>query len=305
MEEPEPFEEPGACPSAEFAPHIGGGKLPGIAEEPLPHDAARCRNQGFASSLVEPQNDFRERRMDEKSFSDTAFAKSAHEQFGLQLTDYCPQIITTGEPPYRVIDVNDLWLDVCGFRRDDVMGDTLRIVQGEFTDRENRLRPMMDCVRKRERVETEFINYTGKGEPFVNCITIDPISAGPVDLFMATTVSVDKFSPHEPPTSFDSIPQGTRQVPVILMFPPKPGECVRYPAPVMAEMRTKGMPRSLSLANNHRRGRRAAFNMDAGQFAAVAEAAARAHETGQAQFIGPLAVGVEVEELPPDEVVGA
>lgn len=178
----------------------------------------------FAGCMLDPGADVDNDEHDEPMM----YAKSMQKQVGSELSRSWPQIVTEGEAPFRIVDVNELWLDVCGFRRKDVMGNTLRIVQGQFTDFEHKIRPMMSCVRRRESTSSMFINYTKSGEPFMNHVCIDPIHAANVKLCLATTISVDKFGVDAPPTSFDSRPRGSIPVPVLLRCPPIPGQIVQY-----------------------------------------------------------------------------
>eukprot|EP01051_Picozoa_sp_SAG22_P001316 SAG22_NODE_50_length_24611_cov_74.139687_9_plen_667_part_00 len=46
-----------------------------------------------------------------------------------------PAVLFENKPPFPVVDVNDLWLGVCGFERSEVVGKTMRIIQGPLTER--------------------------------------------------------------------------------------------------------------------------------------------------------------------------
>ena len=46
----------------------------------------------------------------------------------LQLEEDQAQIVTLGEPPYSIIDVNKKWLELCEFSREEVIGKTQKLL---------------------------------------------------------------------------------------------------------------------------------------------------------------------------------
>ena len=56
-----------------------------------------------------------------------------------------PAVLYSSTPPYAVVDVNELWLTTCGFQREEVIGKTMRIIQGPLTDGKEVDR-MMDTI---------------------------------------------------------------------------------------------------------------------------------------------------------------
>ena len=49
------------------------------------------------------------------------------------------------KPPFPVVDVNDLWLQQCGFQREEVTGKTMWLIQGPLTEGEEVGR-LMDTI---------------------------------------------------------------------------------------------------------------------------------------------------------------
>ena len=45
-----------------------------------------------------------------------------------------PAVLYSNKAPFPVVDVNDMWLETCGFQRDEVIGKTMRIIQGPLTE---------------------------------------------------------------------------------------------------------------------------------------------------------------------------
>lgn len=86
----------------------------------------------FGGSFACPDADLVETVTDQNcslaEVAELSYAKSQYESHCVQLASNTPQIITSGTPPYRVIDVNPKWLLYCGFKKEDVMGNTLNIL---------------------------------------------------------------------------------------------------------------------------------------------------------------------------------
>jgi len=100
-----------------------------------------------------------------------------------------PQLVTAGEPPYTILDVNEAWLQVCEFSRDEVVGQTLRLLQGPRTELDIVARLMHACARH-QAISVKLTNYTKRGEAFTNNLDVQPI-ADPVSgrsLFRVTTI---------------------------------------------------------------------------------------------------------------------
>ena len=49
------------------------------------------------------------------------------------------------QAPFPVVDVNDLWLQQCAFQREEVIGKTMRLIQGPQTEGEEVGR-LMDTI---------------------------------------------------------------------------------------------------------------------------------------------------------------
>ena len=45
-----------------------------------------------------------------------------------------PAVLYSNKPPFPVVAVNDLWLETCGFEREEVIGKTMRLIQGPLTE---------------------------------------------------------------------------------------------------------------------------------------------------------------------------
>merc|ERR1711939_151011 len=118
--------------------------------------------------------------------------KARYDAAAVEFAEDTPQIITSSRPPYRVVDVNEKWLNFCGYSRNEVVGKTLDLLQGERTNYED-LKPMMEGIRARKPSECKVLNYTKCGTEFLNEIEVEPIEVdGP--FFLATTRKWTKTS---------------------------------------------------------------------------------------------------------------
>jgi PAS domain S-box-containing protein len=105
-----------------------------------------------------------------------------------------PACITTSEldpPGPKIVYVNPAYAEMTGRRREDVIGQTPRIMQGPLTDRSvlDRLRGDLASGR---RFQGETVNYRADGSPFIINWSIDPVRnlAGTVTHYVATQEDV-------------------------------------------------------------------------------------------------------------------
>lgn len=69
-------------------------------------------------------------------------------------------------PGPRILFVNRAFTDLTGYRADDILGGSPRILQGRLTSR-SLLDDLRSKLRSRERFDGETVNYRKSGEPFV------------------------------------------------------------------------------------------------------------------------------------------
>jgi len=73
--------------------------------------------------------------------------------------------ITEGLPPYKILRVNQLWLDQCGFSLVDTIGATPKILQGPATDH-GAVEALMHGIRNSRDTAVSMINHRKGGHPF-------------------------------------------------------------------------------------------------------------------------------------------
>lgn len=139
-----------------------------------------------------------------------------------------PAVLFSNQPPFPVVDVNELWLKTCGFERSEVVGKTMRIIQGPLTER-GEVGRLMDTIflaslpegassiedlKKepwsppsasmwtkaqpadtdvRQPVAATLINYTKTREPMRNEIEVTPVG-GSDGLDKPHLLAVSKFT---------------------------------------------------------------------------------------------------------------
>ena len=111
-------------------------------------------------------------------------------------------VVTSAEPPFRILQVNKAWEDLCGFTQDQAVGQTFGSlgIQGPFTKHADVLD---QHLHRKERVAMHLTNATADGKLFQNYLSVAPL----VD-------SSSKQVTHFIGVLQDDIP--TRQVPVAM-----------------------------------------------------------------------------------------
>lgn len=100
----------------------------------------------------------------EDSFFKAAFN---HTNVGLIITD-------PNQPDHPIIFVNQGFVNLTGYKADEVIGKNSRILQGSSTEPEV-TESIKRAIDEEKSVTVEIFNYKKNGEPFWNKLTIDPI----------------------------------------------------------------------------------------------------------------------------------
>nr|AML78291.1 putative LOV domain-containing protein [Pleurastrum insigne] len=103
------------------------------------------------------------------------------EEMSWRLRDHalssCSEGITIADPSQPdapLVYVNDAFLTITGYTRDDVLGRNCRFLQGEETSREA-VATLKAAVKARSKATVELLNYKKTGEAFWNRLSITPV----------------------------------------------------------------------------------------------------------------------------------
>ena len=111
-------------------------------------------------------------------------------------TTRMPMIITDPHlPDNPIIFVNDAFLKLTGYSREEMLGRNCRLLQGAETDQSDVMK-VREAVARREPVEIELQNYKRNGATFWNRLLVSPVfdEDGSLTYFFASQydVSVEK-----------------------------------------------------------------------------------------------------------------
>ncbi len=86
-------------------------------------------------------------------------------------------------PDYPLVYVNDAWVEITGYSREEALGRNPRILQGPETDPDT-IGTLRTAVEKEQSVSVEMRNYRRDGTPFWNELTMAPIHDQNGDVFL-------------------------------------------------------------------------------------------------------------------------
>lgn len=80
-------------------------------------------------------------------------------------------VITEAQVPFRIVNVNTAWEDLCGFTKEECSGKTLKCIQGEDTNHAA-ITALMSQLLRGEEAGTLLINYRKDGSKFLNRLRV-------------------------------------------------------------------------------------------------------------------------------------
>jgi PAS domain S-box-containing protein len=84
-------------------------------------------------------------------------------------------VVTSAHAPFDVVDVNDAWVGLCGYSREESRNQSLaKLLQGPETDQDV-LQNFMKLLREGQQVSTVVTNYTKEGRKFRNRVRAAPL----------------------------------------------------------------------------------------------------------------------------------
>ena len=101
----------------------------------------------------------------------------AYLEFGNRLDHPRAMAVTETEPPFKIVDVNNAWIDLCGYSREEAVGSTLKaLLQGPDTNLAV-AKSIVSTLAEDKNGENEaiLINYRSDGRKFRNHIRVGPL----------------------------------------------------------------------------------------------------------------------------------
>jgi len=83
-------------------------------------------------------------------------------------------IVDAQAPDMPIVFANDAFLNMSGYRRDEVMGRNCRFLQGPDTDTDV-IKALANAIANGEPTNVDVLNYRKDGEPFWNALQISPV----------------------------------------------------------------------------------------------------------------------------------
>lgn len=120
---------------------------------------------------------------------DEALNLDRYEKFAL--------VITTATRPNKIVHVNQAWVDLCGFSRQQAQGKTFAIIHGPETNTQEGAAMVRKCHETLQPQQKVLVNYSATGERFLNRLTIGPLQlqqgSGPLEYMVGILQNVDQI----------------------------------------------------------------------------------------------------------------
>lgn len=94
-------------------------------------------------------------------------------------------VLTEKKHPYKIIFVNKHWINECGYKLNEIVGKTLKIIQGPLSC-QSKINFMNKNLLNNNNFFLSMINYTKNKKPFFNNIFVNSINLdNNLDLFIS------------------------------------------------------------------------------------------------------------------------
>ena len=204
--------EPDSAPGRGAVGAVNTGADPRAVGRILGRESPRRRKRGFARglSLAFPSRAIRyislrsaeEARREREQNVDIPEPTEDAPHFPVPDTDNpfaaaaeatrMPMLITDPhQPDNPIIFVNDAFLKLTGYAREDLMGKNCRFLQGPGTNRDD-VTKIRNAIARRESLEIDLLNYRKDGSTFWNRLLVSPVfnRAGKLTHFFASQFDV-------------------------------------------------------------------------------------------------------------------
>ena len=113
----------------------------------------------------------------------------------------CAVLLSATKPDQTIVAATKAWCELCGYEPEEVIGQSLKLLQGDLTDKRE-ARRFSDCAQRLKRAQTTLVNYHKSGRAFVhrmNTYEIGHDASGEryfvTESYEDTKSSVEDFAP--------------------------------------------------------------------------------------------------------------
>ena len=109
-------------------------------------------------------------------------------------------VVTTAKPPFAIVHVNEAWQDLCGYTKQEVLFDTLKVIQGPNSNRHVANRMVQRLLKTQQEQDAYLLNYTKDGQSFINHLRAGVLKLDPKDEKPELLVGIlEKVEPSQVP----------------------------------------------------------------------------------------------------------
>jgi PAS domain S-box-containing protein len=107
------------------------------------------------------------------------------------LNDSRPIVVTSTESPFQIVEVNDAWVGLCGYTKEEAKGQDLgTLLQGPETQAEI-ADQMINRLREESHSRATLVNYTKQGRKFQNYVQLGRLMAEDAQYFVGVLQEID------------------------------------------------------------------------------------------------------------------
>ena len=127
----------------------------------------------FVDSLLEDYQMYQLHEQRENRPVDVPLPRTLQEALADQ-ADPRAIVVAEAHAPFHIVDVNDAWVGLCGYSKEEARHHSLRILQGPATN-PRAVNFILDQLMNGEEAETLVTNYTKVGRKFYNYVRAGPL----------------------------------------------------------------------------------------------------------------------------------